>query len=60
MRRQRIDEGSVFLQSIVEVGTGREAGRPDATDELALMHAACTVIAERCRYSDSKPFALRR
>ena len=39
MRRQRVDEGAVFLQSIVEVRTRREAGRSDATDELALTHA---------------------
>ena len=47
MRRQRIDEGAVFLQSIVEVRTSREAGRPDATDELALMHAGTGAHGDR-------------
>ena len=40
MRGNRVDERAVLHQAIVEVRAGREAGRTDSSDELALPHRA--------------------
>ena len=37
MRRQRIHEGAVALETVIEVRSGRGAGRPDPANDLSLI-----------------------